>query len=87
MTRSNGYVWIFYHWYGAMWWATEPEPGDLPPYTPFNCSIKERASIIDGAMSIDHFTIIEDEMKNNVTDIGLVSIILSYCTLHLMDST
>ena len=73
MTRSNGYVWLFYHWYGPMWWTKEPEPNEIPPYDPFNCSISERASLVEGALSIDHFAVIEEEMRNSVTDVGLVS--------------
>ena len=82
MTRDNGYIWILYSWYGTGWWKTGPSASGS--YQPHNCSNEERTRFIKGVFLIDHFAFVEDDMKNIVTDLGLVSFVAPPIMIPIM---
>lgn len=86
MTRENGYIWILFSWYGSNWWTRGQVTTQT--YSPYNCSQTEREAFIEGVFLIDHFAFVEEDQKDIVTDLGLVScvhyIVLVQLNMHII---
>lgn len=63
LTHRNGYQWILFHWYPDQWWLNPPANRT---YQPAVCSQSEIVSILDFAITVDHYPCVDPDTPTNV---------------------